>query len=317
MRRNSLRYFSILLAWGFLTVALYAQDRHIGPVTDIAVIGERIFSVSQGGLYENYGARSKRLIQPPFRVTSLTVVGDRLLLAGGDPGLSGELALYDLSSGKIRTLKVADDMIYDVAVHPLGKLGAIACADGRVLTLDLSEWSTSALHERHRHTAAARAVAFSLDGRHLASGGLDALVMLSRTQGGRKPLQIQDHSSKVDCLVFSPDSKSLASGSRDGKVRIHSLDGRLVRTYKGLAENADYIAWGANPFIWGLAWGGQKPILTAGAANGSLHQLSAVDNRWTKLPKPGKRPIYSLAFTAQGELIIGAHEVSLRRLSNP
>lgn len=299
------------------SVVLSAQDRHIGPVTGIAVSGKRVFSVSQGGVYENHGAQLKRLIQAPFRVTSLAVAGDRLMLGGGDPGLSGVLALYDLSSGEIRTLKVADDLIYDVAVHATGELGAFACADGWVMTVDLSEWSTTALRKRHRHTAAARAVAFSPDGLYLASGGLDALVMISRTEGEAEAIQLQDHSSKVDCLAFSPDSKLLASGARDGKVRIHNMDGRLVRTYRGLAKDAQYIAWGANPYIWGLAWGGVLPTLAVGTAKGSLYRLSATDDRWTKLPETLKNPIYSLAFNRQGALIIGAHDVSLRRFVAP
>lgn len=305
------------IGWGFTSIALCAQGRHIGPVTDIAVSGKRIFSVSQGGVFEDYGAQRKRLIRPPFRVTSLAVTEDRLLLAGGDPGLSGVLSSYDLTSGEIRTLKVADDLIYDVAVHATRELGAFACADGRVMTLDFSEWTAVAQQERHRHTAAARAVAFSPDGVHLASGGLDALVMISRTEGETPPVQVQDHSSKVDCIAFSPDSKLLASGARDGKVRIHTMDGRLIRTYTGLAEDAEYTAWGANPYIWSLAWGGEEPTLAAGAAKGALYRLSTTDDQWMKLPETMQNPIYSLALNRQGALIIGAHDVSLRRFATP
>ncbi|HIG28798.1 MAG TPA: hypothetical protein EYQ50_13745 [Verrucomicrobiales bacterium] len=121
--------------------------------------------------------------------------------------------------------------------------------------------------------------AFSGDGKHLASGGLDALVILSPAKGSRNTIQMQDHSDKVECLCFSPDSLFLASGARDGKVRIHNMEGRLIRTYSQLSENSSYIAWGTGHSILSMAWGGSKSMPVAGASKGSLHLSGHSDFR--------------------------------------
>lgn len=306
---------SSLIGLHLLSVLLGAQDIHIGPVTDIAASGNRVFSVSQGGVYENHGSQLKQLVRPPFRATSLAVVGDHLLVGGGEPGLSGMIGLYDLSDGTFHSIRVADDLVYDLAVHPGRKVAALACADNRVMTIAIPDIAQETLQERYQHTAAVRAVAFSPSGDFLASAGLDALVMLLPFDGTSDPIQIQDHSSKIDCLIFSPDSALLASGARDGKVRIHSLAGRLVRTYSGISEESAYIAWNSNASILSLAWGGQPTALIAGAAKGSLYQLSTSGNRWTKLPGEITKPIYSLAFCSTGELIAGTHAVSSRLIA--
>ncbi len=306
--------FVWLLVPGFATAALPTRDQHLGPVTDIVVSGQRVFSVSQGGVFEGIGPKLKRVFRPLFRVTSLAVAGDSLLLAGGDPGLSGIVGLYELRDGRFHTIRVADDLVYDVAVHPKNNLAALACADNRVMTIALPGLKTETLQERYRHTAAVRAVAFSGKGDHLASGGLDALVMLFSLNGLSKPIPIQDHSDKVDCLIFSPDSTLLASGARDGKVRIHNLAGRLVRTYTGISEESAEIGWDNNPYVWSLAWSKRGPALMAGGANGSLYQLSTTDNRWTKLAGAMTKPIYSLAFSESGELLIGTHTIASRAI---
>ena len=304
-----MKTIAVLVGWHLLSTVLSAQDSHLGPVTDIAVSSNQVFSVSQGGVYQNHGSQLKRLFRPPFRVTSLVVVGDRLLLGGGDPGVSGMVGLYDLRGGNFHSVQVSDDLIYDVAVHPGKKMAGLACADNRVMTIALPSLAEDSLQERYRHTAVVRAVTFSPSGDYLASAGLDALVMLLPFDGLSKPIPIQDHSSKVDCLVFSPDATLLASGARDGKIRLHNLEGRLVRTYTGISVASADSIWEGHAYILSLAWGGSSSTLFAAAAQGSIYQLSTADNQWKKLAGKRTKPIYSLAFSATDELMVGTHTV--------
>ncbi|MGB0582284.1 MAG: WD40 repeat domain-containing protein [Limisphaerales bacterium] len=277
----------------------FAGDRHLGPVTDIVVMGSRVFSVSQGGVFNG----AKKIYQPSIRVCALAADGDDLVLVGGDPGVSGMVIVLHPKSGRIRSLRVADDLVYDVAVH--SGVAALGCADGRVLTVDVARLNEPTT--KYRHTAAVRAVAFNKSGSHLASGGLDSLVMLLPLKDGSKPIPMQDHTAKVDCLVFSPDGKSIASGARDGKVRIHNLEGRLVRTYLGIASESAEIVWDNNPYIFSLAWGGQPSKLFAGAAKGGIYELSLANNTWKRTSSRFTQPIYSLRFVADKTLMIGAH----------
>lgn len=114
---------------------------------------------------------------------------------------------------------VGKDLVYDLASHPEGRLVAIAAADGTIQTNSTREFPKGIWTTRHRHTATARAVAFSPDGRWLASAGHDGVVILSEVSGSAEPRALVDHTSGVECLAFSPDSKRIDSGSKDSKVR--------------------------------------------------------------------------------------------------
>jgi WD40 repeat protein len=63
-------------------------------------------------------------------------------------------------------------------------------------------------------------VAFSPDGRRVASGGLDQAVKLWDAQTGQEVLTLRGHLDHVYCLAFSADGRQLASGSMDNTVRI-------------------------------------------------------------------------------------------------
>ena len=149
---------SIVLTLG---ASVFGAD-HAGPVTDILLVDDRIMSVSQAGLLAGEGVTMSPFFEAPFRLTSIAAfppeggVAAKLFCGGGEPGVSGSIGLIDLVSRDFVSQRVSDDLVYDVAVHPTKPLAALACADNRVLLIELPSLRESSVqplrNSRQRQT---------------------------------------------------------------------------------------------------------------------------------------------------------------------
>ena len=99
-----------------------------------------------------------------------------------------------------------------------------------------------------------RAVAFSPDGRFLAAGGDDMVVIVVDTATWEEIYALSGHTGSILCLDFSPDSRFLASGSGTDKVipqnagenktRIWDMeDGSEILTLEGHRDGVLGVEW--------------------------------------------------------------------------
>ncbi len=205
-------------------------------------------------------------------VTGLAVAGGSLVSGGYD----GRLIWWDLSTGsQVRVVDAHAKWIRRVAASPDGQLIASVADD---MVCRLWESTTGALHaELHGHDETTPhhfpsmlyAVAFSEDGKHLATGDKVGRVNLWSVEDGRAvarltaptfytwdPVQRRHSIGGIRALAFSPDGSRLAIGGigqignidhLDSKPRIEVFDWRAGRRIgevqgegRGLVEHLVY-----------------------------------------------------------------------------
>src|ERR1051325_1862580 len=70
------------------------------------------------------------------------------------------------------------------------------------------------------HTLALADVAYSADGRYVATGSYDRTANVWEAATGKLLVTLAGHGGAVEAVAFSPDAKFLATGSYDGTVKL-------------------------------------------------------------------------------------------------
>jgi WD40 repeat protein len=96
-------------------------------------------------------------------------------------------------------------------------------------------------------------VAFSLDGRLVATGQQDSTIRLWDVVHGKELAKLEGHEGPVRTVAFSPDGKTLASGSEDTTILLWDISG--YRPNLPDAPDAKQL-----PPLWDALKGGDKQV---------------------------------------------------------
>ncbi len=205
------------------------------------------------------GAVRRTLPGPADQVQALAWSSDGkfLAVAGGVPGQSGEVLVYEMLTAKsIRALSGHTEVVYAVAWKP----GAMEVATGSLdKTVAIWDARTGKRQQTLKdHADAVFGVAYSPDGKLLATASGDRSAKLFDTASWKRLAALNAHEDAVTRAAFNHNGTLLATAGADKTVRIWKVEiGKMGNPQRKLDEGDTVNACAFSPdgslLVWGAA----------------------------------------------------------------
>jgi len=151
-----------------------------------------------------------------------TADGKSLIAAAGEPGLFGEVVLFDVESGSPRQKIVGHkDSLYAATASPDGKLIATGSYDQQIKLWNSADGKE--IRALTGHNGAVFDLAFSPDGKRLASASADRSVKVWDVASGERLDTFGQPLKEVYTVAFSPDGRQVVAGGVDNRIRVWEL----------------------------------------------------------------------------------------------
>jgi WD40 repeat protein len=237
--------------------------------------GQRLATGSDDGMTKLWDVRTgQELLTLKGHTASLWSVcfssdGQRLATASGD----ATVKIWDMRVGQeALTLQGFPRGVSDVAFSPDGqrlasaggtRYASVGGNDLRTAEVMTKVWDASTGQELLAltgKTGAVISVAFSPDGRRLATGSEDGTTKLWDAHSGQELVTIQGHTDRVRTVAFRPDGRRLATASWDGTTKL--WDPETGQILLSINEPANRVAFSPDGQRLVTADRGQKRTAT-------------------------------------------------------
>jgi WD40 repeat protein len=136
-------------------------------------------------------------------------------------------------------------------------------------------------------------VAWSPDGKTLASGSRDHAIKLWDGPSGQLLRTLRGHSDYVLSVAWSADGRTLASGSEDHTVKLwDGASGQLLRTLGGHSESVTSVAWSPN-----------GKTLASGSADHTVKLWDGASGQLLRTLSGHSATVESVAWSADGKTL--------------
>lgn len=213
-----------------------------------------------------------------------SVDSTQLLVAGGVPSRTGELAIFRVTDG-VRTLHLPaahNDAIYAAKFSPDGTRIASGGADKYLRTFDIA--SAQPLRRFEGHTNYVLGVDWKGDGQTLVSAGADNVVKVWEAETADQKLTIENQFTRhVTAIQYIGETDSVVTACGDKLVRMHNAsNGGLERNF------GEIQAW-----LHCVACTPDRLTVAAGDAHGGVLVWNGQTGQWIRtlmppLSMPGK-----------------------------
>jgi WD40 repeat protein/tRNA A-37 threonylcarbamoyl transferase component Bud32 len=278
--------------------------------------------------------------------------GGRVVVGTGGRAAANNIKLWDAATGKVlATLPEPALAVWSAALSPDGTTLALGgeeqAGGGKVRgVVELIDVPTRAVRTTLRgHDSTVVGMAFSPDGKLLASGEIDGSVKLWDLATGKESTPLGRHDAYFQSLAFSADGRTLITGAgRDqrpseiklwdvatGAVRLAITDGEgmlvaaaitpdgktLISTSGQVKKSGKVKLWdaatgklrvaleGHTAFVRCLAVSPDGQTLASGSTDGTIRLWDPVAGQERGVLREQDGPVRALAFAADGKVLAG------------
>ncbi len=215
---------------------------------------------------------------------------DGKVIASGDY-YNRTLKLWDAATGK--QLRLLASAVRSVAFSPDGKtLASGGSADGTIKLWDAATGSQLRSLEGDS-SFVGLVVAFSPDGKVIASGSEDGSIQLWDAATGNQLRSLARHAWGVNSVASSPDGRLIAGGSEDGTIKLwDAMTGSRLRSLEG------HTQW-----VSAVAFSPDGKVIASGSADKTIKLWDAATGNQLRSLKGHAYTVWSVAFSPDGKVI--------------